>query len=1555
AAAAGAAAGGGATAAYNYLNKDKDSSIGKDNMDSKRYTDDIETESQPIVQQDTSNNEMLGSTLGADDNDTSFVPATSVPISADDAAIENISERYVPSETQQPLTPEVNDTSFDNKYSQSLGLPLREQSMSDNNDLDSSLGDNLGRSAMTPIEDMDKSILSPSADDNQIGENDLYDDQFDQEKTPLLGRSLSGSKTFGSPKINDDAQNFDRDAPDSSRGVSTGQVAGIGAAGAAGATAAAYKLFDKKEDHSSDPSRNQLDSKDTALSKDDDLTASLPITEDDISNNKMLGSTLGGSSGAGGIEDESGFVPETSTPISADDAAAADNIVPEDLSNELGDNQVGDGQFGSNDQFDTYKHVDNTAIPGSTIDENDVEGSNQDISNSFGNRASDYLAGAGAIASGGAAVAGYNHFNKDENNDVRKAVEGLRSVDKDASNSDILGSTLDGTDDDTGFAQATSGPISANNTADATNEDIAERDVFSSANEPQPRVRSALVSEQPIKNQEVSNNEMLGSTLDVDDNDTGFVPATSAPISADDAAVDNVADKDDNDHDTDSPSHGHYGGHLASAAAAGAAAGGGATAAYNYLNKDKDNSFDKENDFDKNIKAGIIDDTFSNDRSADDQLNNNYHADDTEAVNQPITDRDASNNEMLGSTLGADDNDTGFVPATSAPISADDAATGNEYRSGSTMDDGSHDVRDDDNLPLAPAVGAGFASAGLGALGASAIKNRKANLPSDDLNLDQRGGSITKHDYSTRIESVGDDAYADTDLPNPVSRPGIDNFPSKSMTGHNENTSGLPSEDNNHTDSNQKAKEVGASLGATVAGAAGVAGAATAGYAAFQHHASKDKPIADASDFGAGKGISNETDQRNVTHDALTNESLDKNSANAPSGGVANQPIDSNPLISHGKDPQQRDQLLPNPEENKARDVGAAAGLGAAGAATTAGIVSSQAKTKEPYNVNAANVKRGIDQDPLLSRNNAKNQFNTDTSYVDRAAHPTNAAATATAVAPNSNPGHQHDNNLVSSDKTADHQQPLTKMIKSNSKDVSDKDYTATKDTVSKDQSLKKQSSKDHSFMDRFTKDRHHKNEETEFPENLAPEDGAALPLGSDNAAHSGISDSGKGSGSPVNMRRVSMKEKGVLGSGIASLLGLNKASKKSNIAEHDLHGLDNPNVSGPVLNKSGEHPAGFRRLSQSDSISKRRKSSTPIVPLKSDAKKPVHKSAQPIGNQPAQISDKPTDAQPNVISNESFSSTRAIAGENVASSEKTFPTGAAAIASGGAAVGGHKSPYNNNFKHVHDSADPLYKEQHYHQRPEYDETTGKRQSFTQGLKSVFRRKSHPSDEDHVDMERRLSDAEAFKKETLQHQQPEPSAVQPNTGLSQPSGNLHTHANSGVAIQTLTSNTSQPSAMDRSHPIAGHAVDSQKPVAATTLPSAGINGHRLSGTQPGGGINSHHLGGIHSHGIQGSNMQPRQHFAHIPNVNQPKTNSTPMNGNDQDDGPLMRNIPGPNTSHEVPTKSSYRTGQMERRRGSIQRTIGKIFHNSIMQDKGTLAEISGQAKINAYNSVHSNP
>ncbi|KAI8329181.1 hypothetical protein EDC96DRAFT_529763 [Choanephora cucurbitarum] len=222
-------------------------------------------------------------------------------------------------------------------------------------------------------------------------------------------------------------------------------------------------------------------------------------------------------------------------------------------------------------------------------------------------------------------------------------------------------------------------------------------------------------------------------------------------------------------------------------------------------------------------------------------------------------------------------------------------------------------------------------------------------------------------------------------------------------------------------------------------------------------------------------------------------------------------------------------------------------------------------------------------------------------------------------------------------------------------------------------------------------------------------------------------------------------------------------------------------------------------------------------------------------------------------------------------------------------------------------------------------------------------------------MERRLSDAEAFKKETLQHQQPELSAVQPNTGLSQPSGNLHNHANSGAADQTLTSNASQSSAMDQSHPVADHAVDSRKPAAAATLPSAGINGHRLSGTQPREGINSHHLGGIHSYGIQGSNMQPQQHFAHTPNMNQPKTSSTPMNGNNQDDSPLMKNMPGPNTSHEMPTKSTYRTGQMERRRGSIQRTIGKIFHNSIMQDKGTLAEISGQAKINAYNSVHSNP
>ncbi|RCH97091.1 hypothetical protein CU098_011363, partial [Rhizopus stolonifer] len=231
------------------------------------------------------------------------------------------------------------------------------------------------------------------------------------------------------------------------------------------------------------------------------------------------------------------------------------------------------------------------------------------------------------------------------------------------------------------------------------------------------------------------------------------------------------------------------------------------------------------------------------------------------------------------------------------------------------------------------------------------------------------------------------------------------------------------------------------------------------------------------------------------------------------------------------------------------------------------------------------------------------------------------------------------------------------------------------------------------------------------------------------------------------------------------------------------------------------------------------------------------------------------------------------------------------------------------NFHNVTDSTDASYRDHHYHKKGDVH----KRNSLTQGIRDkaahVFRRKSHSYDE--PAKERRLSDAEAFKKQTLQH----------DTSL-------------GATHASPTSMGAGPTSMG----------------AGPTSTGAGPTSTGAGPTSTGAGPTSTDAGNLDNH----------QQFARMPNMKKLKpTGAGDMDGSAQDNSikntdeqPGFSSSSPPAQQANSPTKGSYRSGQMERRRGSIQKTIGKIFHSEVMQDKGTLAEISGQAKINAYNAIH---
>ncbi|OAD03568.1 hypothetical protein MUCCIDRAFT_189685 [Mucor lusitanicus CBS 277.49] len=196
--------------------------------------------------------------------------------------------------------------------------------------------------------------------------------------------------------------------------------------------------------------------------------------------------------------------------------------------------------------------------------------------------------------------------------------------------------------------------------------------------------------------------------------------------------------------------------------------------------------------------------------------------------------------------------------------------------------------------------------------------------------------------------------------------------------------------------------------------------------------------------------------------------------------------------------------------------------------------------------------------------------------------------------------------------------------------------------------------------------------------------------------------------------------------------------------------------------------------------------------------------------------------------------------------------------------------------------------------------------SLTDGIKSAFRRMSLKSDKKGNKDGRRLSAAEAFKKQTLTNNDKSKSAP-----ITATTGNI---AGSDPANSTSVAGSDAPGHQAQQHPA------------------------------PGGFI-------INNNEAPAASGSTNQNYARIPGVYSLKPAGTV---NVADNGEINFIKLNEEAHASAPTKSTLSAGKSEHRRGSIQNTVGKIIGSKNMQDKGTLSQVSGKEKINAYN-AHTHP
>ncbi|GAN09343.1 hypothetical protein MAM1_0261d08869 [Mucor ambiguus] len=196
--------------------------------------------------------------------------------------------------------------------------------------------------------------------------------------------------------------------------------------------------------------------------------------------------------------------------------------------------------------------------------------------------------------------------------------------------------------------------------------------------------------------------------------------------------------------------------------------------------------------------------------------------------------------------------------------------------------------------------------------------------------------------------------------------------------------------------------------------------------------------------------------------------------------------------------------------------------------------------------------------------------------------------------------------------------------------------------------------------------------------------------------------------------------------------------------------------------------------------------------------------------------------------------------------------------------------------------------------------------SLTDGIKSAFRRMSLKSDKKANKDGRRLSAAEAFKKQTLTNNDKSKSAP-----ITATTANI---AGSNPANSTSVSGSDAA-------PIASAHQTQQHPA-------------------PGGFI-------INNNEDSTASGPTNQNYARVPGVYSLKPVGT---ANVADNGEINFIKLNEEANNSAPTKSTLSAGKSEHRRGSIQNTIGKIIGSKNMQDKGTLSQVSGKEKMNAYNS-----
>ncbi|KAL9552184.1 hypothetical protein MBANPS3_003901 [Mucor bainieri] len=198
--------------------------------------------------------------------------------------------------------------------------------------------------------------------------------------------------------------------------------------------------------------------------------------------------------------------------------------------------------------------------------------------------------------------------------------------------------------------------------------------------------------------------------------------------------------------------------------------------------------------------------------------------------------------------------------------------------------------------------------------------------------------------------------------------------------------------------------------------------------------------------------------------------------------------------------------------------------------------------------------------------------------------------------------------------------------------------------------------------------------------------------------------------------------------------------------------------------------------------------------------------------------------------------------------------------------------------------------------------------SLTDGIKSAFRRMSLKSDKKASKDGRRLSAAEAFKKQTLTNSDKSKSAP-------------------------ITATTANIAGSDPAH-------STSLASGADAAPNAPAQQH----PSPGGFI-------INNNEASAASGSTNQNYARIPGVYALKPAGTV---NVADNGEINFIKLNEEAHASAPTKSTLSAGKNEHRRGSIQNTVGKIIGSKNMQDKGTLSQVSGKEKINAYN-AHTHP